>query len=164
MRGLVGALVAVVALAGLTWIATRFSERPADPAKTVAFRPVLAVARQQSPFHVLAPAPVPAGLRATSVDWDGVGHRRSWHVGFLTTNDQYLGLYQGNGPAAPFITASTPAGKRGPWVTVHGARWRELTNSGRGETALVRTSQGITTVVTGTVGLPMLETFVASLH
>jgi Protein of unknown function (DUF4245) len=165
MGGMVGALVAVLGLVavmgGFAWLL----HRPVDnPVKTVNFRAVLAVAREQAPFHVLAPDPVPAGLRATNVSWDGVGGRVSWHVGFLTSGQDYIGLYQGNGPTTAFLDAATPATDRGAPVTVRGKRWMTLTNSDQGETALVRTVNGVTTVVTGTAPEPQLASFIAHLR
>jgi Protein of unknown function (DUF4245) len=163
--GLVGALIAVFGLiavmGGLTWLL----HRPVgDPARTVDYSASLVLAREQAPFHVVFPAPLPSGLRATSVSWDGVGRRVSWHVGFITENQDYIGLYQGNGPAPAYIEASTPATEPGAPVMVDGETWQTLTNSDQGETALVRTVDGVTTVVTGTTDESELATFANRLH
>ena len=49
-------------------------------------------------------------------------------------------------------------------MTIDGQPWRTLTNASRGETALVRTSRGVTTIVTGTADENELTAFVRSLH
>ncbi len=159
--GMVGALIAVIGLIAVVGGFSRFLHSPVDdPARTVDYSASLAIAREQAPFHVVFPAPVPPGLRATSVGWDGLGRRVSWHVGFVTPDKDYVGLYQGNGPAATFVAASTPATDRGAPVTIEGETWQSLTNGAQGETALVRTANGVTTVVTGTVDEAELAAFV----
>jgi uncharacterized protein DUF4245 len=163
--GLVGALIVVIGLivvvGGFTWLLRGPVD---DPARTVDYSASLSLARQQAPFHVVFPTPVPQGLRATSVSWDGLGARVSWHVGFITQDQNYTGLFQGNGPVGDFVSESTPATTPGASVTVAGETWRTLTKSGQGETALVRTVDGVTTVVTGTVDEADLANFVARLR
>lgn len=165
MAGMVGAMVAIMGLIAVMWALSQLTHHdPTDPARTVSYSAALAEARQQSPFPVVAPEPVPPGLRATSVSWDGVGARKSWHLGFLTSHQEYVGLYEGTGPAADFVSASTPATHRGADVDIDGSSWQTLTGSGGSETAFVRTTGGVTTVVTGTADVELLKGFVASLR
>lgn len=162
---MVGAMVAVVGLIAVMWALSLLTHHePADPVPTLNYTAALAEARQQSPFPVLAPEPLPSGLRATSVSWDGVGARKSWHVGFLTPDQEYVGLYEGTGPAAHYVSANTPATTRGGVADIDGVSWQTLTGSGGNETAFVRTTGGVTTVVTGTAGVEVLKEFVASLR
>lgn len=163
--GIVGALIAVIGLIAAVWALSWFQHRAVpNPARTVDYRPALAVARAQSPFRVLAPEPAPRGMRATSVSWDGGGAQKSWQLGFVTDGGDFVGLYEGNGPAADFIDASTPAGTPGPPVSIGGVAWITLTDAGRGETALVRTNSGVTTVVTGTATQAALVSFARALR
>lgn len=161
---MLGAFVAIfgviAALGGMTWFLHRDVE---DPARTIDFRPALAAARAQAPFPVLAPKPVPQGLRATSVTYEGLGASKSWQLGFVTDDGDFIGLYEGNGPADELIDASTPATTPGPPMTIRGEEWLTLHDDARGETALVRTAGGVTTVVTGTVSQPTLVTFAGAL-
>jgi hypothetical protein len=165
VSAMVGAMIAVLGLVavlgGLKWL--QHGDVP-NPARTVSYTASLAEARAQAPFTVLAPEPVPAGLRATSVSWDPVGPHKVWHLGFLTAGNDYLGLYQGTGAVDAFVEAATPATKPGPPVTVAGDAWGSLTSSDGHETALVHTSSGVTTVVTGTVDRAALIAFAASLR
>lgn len=164
-NGLVGALIAVLGLiavvGGLSWLQ---HGKVADPARTVDYAASLARARDEAPFPVVAPSPVPSGLRATSVSWDGAGVLVAWHLGFVTSGDDYLGLYEGNGPAAAFISASTPATDPGPPVTIAGVMWQTLHSPDQAETALLRRANGVTTVVTGTAGETQLEMFAGRLR
>ena len=55
-----------------------FTDVPDDhPVKEVDWKPVLATARQQAPFDVLAPTNLPEGWRATRVNWVPQGSRIS---------------------------------------------------------------------------------------
>lgn len=162
--GLVGALIAVIALIVGIWALSRFQHRDIpDPARTVDFRSDLATARAAAPFDVLAPRAVPPGWRATSASWDGQGPTVSWHLGFLTPAGDYVGLEQGNAPAADFVDAHTPAVEPGAPVTIDGAQWQALSTSDGIEHALVRSQGAVTTLVTGTAPMAELESFAASL-
>lgn len=165
LGGMVGALISVMGLIAFVWALTWFQHRaPANPAATVSYAPALVTARSEAPFHVVAPQPVPAGLRATSVSWDGVGPIVLWQLGFVTPEQAFVGLYQGNGPAGKLIATNTPASQPGPPVTIRGVQWLTLTDPSRGETALVHTQKGVTVLVTGTAGEGRLVSFVRSLH
>jgi hypothetical protein len=163
--GLIGAMIAVLLFIGAIWGLTWFERRPSpDPTPTIQYAAALAEARAEAPFHVVAPAPVPAGLRATSVEWQGTGARKTWQLGFLTPQDEYVGLYQGTGPAGAFIAAHTPASQPGSPALIRNAQWLTLSASDRGEHAFVRTAHGVTIVVTGTASPSVLRQFVAALH
>lgn len=165
MGGMVGAMIAVLGLivvvGGLSWLQRG---QVADPARTVDYADTLVVARDQAPFHVVVPTRALPDLRATSVSWDPVGPRKVWHLGFMTSDHEYIGLYQGTGAVDAFVGSSTPATAPGPPVTVGGDAWRSLTSSDTNEIALVHTSRGITTVVTGTAGEDRLVAFAATLR
>ncbi|MFY9913100.1 MAG: DUF4245 domain-containing protein [Nocardioidaceae bacterium] len=162
MSGLVGALLVSLALIGC-FFAFSFFQRGSstDPAPTVDYTGVLAQARSQAPFPVLAPTSLPAGWRATSVDWSGSGPENSWHLGLLTSQDAYVGLEQGNATAQSFISEHTRANQPGAPVQIAGQTWQTLTAGS--ETALVLTGEGVTTVVTGTASESQLVAFAASL-
>ncbi|MEP6664918.1 MAG: DUF4245 domain-containing protein [Nocardioidaceae bacterium] len=160
--GLVGALVACFLVIVFVWGLTRFQHRGhADPAETVGYSAQLADARAQAPFDVLAPRPTPPGWRATSVTWQGAGPEVSWHLGFLTSRQEYVGLEQGNAIPREFIADRTPADVPGDPVDINGQRWQTL-SSGH-ETALVLEGDEVTTIVTGTASTAELIGFAESL-
>lgn len=162
--GLIGALIAVLVGIAFVWGLSRFQHRdPPNPAPTVNYAAALAQARHESPFHVLAPQPPPAGWRADSVDWRGAGPDVSWHLGFLTSGGAYVGLEQGNALPRDFIPASTPADQPGSPVVIRDQQWLTLTSADGHETALLRVGNHVTTIVTGTAPLSQLTTFAASL-
>ena len=163
--GLIGALVVVLVLIASIWALSRLTDRgTSDPATTVDYSASLAEARHAAPFDVLAPSPAPLGWRATSAEWDGVGPEVSWHLGFLTSDGDYVGLEQGNAPATDFVPASTPATQPADTVMVGAQRWQSLVSDDGDEHALVRQGRGVTTVVTGTAPVSDLLAFAASLR
>lgn len=162
--GMAGALLASMALIAAVWGLTLLQHRgTANPTPTVSYQAALAEARSEASFAVVAPMPQPAGIRATSVSWSPIGARKLWHLGFLTGDDQYIGLYEGTGQVSSFVSAHTPATVPGVPVSIAGARWRTFTDSA-GETAFVHTVSGVTTLVTGTAPRPLLLEFVSRLR
>ncbi|MGI8576460.1 MAG: DUF4245 domain-containing protein [Nocardioidaceae bacterium] len=164
VNGLVGALIAVFVCIAFVWGLSRFQHRdPPNPVPTVDFTAALAQARRESPFHVLAPQPVPVGWRADSVEWQGAGPQVSWHLGFLTPQGQYVGLEQSNALPRDFVPAKTPANRPGNSVTIHHQQWQTLTSANGNETALLYAGNNVTTIVTGTAPLSQLTAFAVSL-
>ncbi len=165
--GLFGALLAAFALIAVIWGLTQLQHRDvANPAKTVDYTATLAQAREQAPFDVLAPAPVPEGWRATTAQWSGAGPVVSWHLGFLTSESRdasYVGLEQGNAIARDFVAENTTADEPGSPVAIAGKRWDTLASSDGDETALVLEGDGVTTVVTGTAPQSELVAFAEAL-
>ena len=162
-NGLVGALIVILLLMGVmaVMIAIQNNRHIDSTPATVDYADTLGQARSQSPFPVLAPASLPTGWHATSVSWSGAGPEKSWHLGMLTNDDQYVGLEQGNQVAHEFIADKTPADEPGPPVEIDGATWQTLTHGD--ETALVLSTNDVTTVVTGTAPESTLVSFVKSL-
>ncbi|HET7173541.1 MAG TPA: DUF4245 family protein [Nocardioidaceae bacterium] len=159
----VAALVVVVAVVAGLWGLGWWQRRtPTNPVPTVRYGATLAQARLVAPFAVLAPAPAPAGWRATSVDWTTHAGKVSWHLGFLTPDDEYVGLEQSNRTPRTFVAVSTTARRAGGSRVIDGQSWRVLLSPS--QRALVHDGPGVTTVVTGTGTLAQLAAFVRTLR
>lgn len=164
MGGLLGALLASLTLLGVVVLPTLLRQSDADdPAPTRDYTADLAQARAQAPFDVLAPQQVPADWRATSARWLGSGPEKSWHLGFLTGDDEYVGLEQGNAVPQSFIEEKTQASRPGSPLEIDGEPWQTLTD-GDTETALVLSERNVTTIVTGTAPESDLVAFADSLR
>jgi hypothetical protein len=165
LGGLIGAMLAALAVIAFVWGLTRFQHRDVDdPVGAVDFSAELTEARSQAPFAVVAPATVPQTWRVTSADFAKTGPVYSWHLGLLTGPDDsadYVGLEQSNAASATFIEESTRADEPGEPVMIEGVEWQQLTKDD--ETALVLAERNETTIVTGTASLDELTTFAASL-
>jgi hypothetical protein len=162
VRSLALLLVVVVVIALVTF-------RPkGQEIQVVDYRATLAGARVGAPFPLLAPDGLGGSWRATSAYFDPPvvpGSRgATWHIGFVTPDNQYAGFEQTDGSAADVLrqvlaspqpegTTTVVAGQ--PW-----ARW----DDGSGHRALVRTTGGTAVVVDGSAGWPELEQLAAALR
>jgi hypothetical protein len=148
--GLIGAILACLALIATIWLLTRFQGaggEDVEPAPTIDYAASLAEAREQAPFEVLAPRSEPRGWRATSVDWELAGPVRTWRLGFVTPGEEFVGLTQSNGSSGDVVEEATPADQPGAPVIVDGETWQTLTSE-EGERAFVYVDDDVTTVVT----------------
>jgi hypothetical protein len=162
--GLIGAIVICLALIAAIWLLIQMQgEGQLEPAPTIDYSDELAEAREQASYDVWAPSPAPPGWRATSADFEAAGPVKSWHLGFLTPEEEYVGLEQSNGPTNDVVQQSTPADQPGEPVSIAGQEWQTLT-SGDGETALVLVDGEVTSVVTGTAPLNELVAFAENLR
>lgn len=160
-----GAMVILVAVV-LGYVAFRELNRadPASPVDEVDYTRTVEFARGQAGFDLLAPARLPEGWRATSVDFVP-GEEGRWHLGMLTDEGQYVGLEQSTASAESMVqTHVDPEAARGGPVTVEGERWRTWTDDS-GDLALVRSTGDTTTLVVGhDVPQAELRAFAAALR
>lgn len=160
------------------------SKKPEDAVQTVDYTIPLAQARRDPdlPFQAQAPTTLPPGWRATSIHADlDPGTQLRWELGFLTSDDQYVGLDQVAGGKgvdgvlqvqAPDATQVSGAGGT---VTAGGYQWQVYVTPDGRRHALVRTTAPVGTaaattpgkvavVVSGTGALSELETLAGSLQ
>jgi hypothetical protein len=166
--GLLGALLACLGLIAVLFALSLFQHRtPKDPAGTISFTAELGQARTQAGFAVLAPRPVPPDLRATSVQWQPVDRIHAyahWHVGFVTTAGDYIGLEQSSAPAGRFVATHTAANLPVRPVVIAGRQWQTLTSKHEVEHAYIWSSHGVTTLVTGTAPPSQMVGFIRHLR
>lgn len=160
MALLAGALIVVAVVIK----ALNPDDEPRLPA-AVEYEPVLAAIRDDYDYRVLAPEPAPDGWRATSVaaDQDEAGDR--WRLGFLTDEEEFVGIEQTDGETETYrgdrLADFVPDGHS----VVDGRRWERLTeDDDHPDRALVQVSDGALTIVRGTVSYDELEDFVALLE
>jgi hypothetical protein len=162
--GMVGAMVVLVLVMAL-FVAFRAVNRtqPENTVEAVDYSRPAEFAREQARFPLLAPAELPEGWRATSVRFTN-GRDQAWHVGFLTGADRYVGLEQADVDAEDLVEEHVDVeATEGRPVTVDGDEWRTWTDAG-GDTALVRETDEVTTLVVGTVDQETLVEFVHTLR
>lgn len=162
-----------VILIPLVVIAVLFTDLPKDkPVAEVDWRSVLTVARRDAPFPVLAPTNLPEGWRATQAEWVRTGEpyrggqpsvRNLWSLGFLTPEQIFVGLDQGDGPPDDLVAEQTRNGTGDGRSTVSGRTWeRRLSPDGRTR-SLVRTEPKVTSIVSGDLPYEALEAYAATL-
>lgn len=135
-----------------------FTTDGGDPVKPVDYARVVEQARPAADFPLAAPETLPTKWRANSARFQ----TNAWHLGVLTDDDEYIGLEQvSTGPKATirrFAQGSTADGT----VEIDGRTW-DVRTGPDGRTTLVRTEDGITTLVNGTAPRSVVEDYVASL-
>jgi hypothetical protein len=162
---MVGAMVVLVAIL-VAWVAFKSltTRQPDHPVQTVDYAQVVAPAKRAASFDLVAPPSLPAGWRATSVNFNDQSAPR-WHLGVLTDEGRYVGLEQSERSVRSMVADYVDErSTRGEPVDVAGRRWATYTDSG-GDLALVRRQGRTTTLVVGhDVPETDLVSFTASLR
>jgi hypothetical protein len=150
-----------------------FTDLPDDrPVKEVDWRPVLATARRDAPFPVLAPTNLPASWRATQAEWVEVGEpfrngepsvRNLWQLGFLNPDDVFIGLDQGDLRADDLVDEQSREGTADGQSTVGGQVWQRLISPDGRTRSLVLRDAKVTTIVSGDLPYAALEAYAATL-
>jgi Protein of unknown function (DUF4245) len=157
----------------LAVIAIIFTNVPRDhPVKEVDWKPVLATARKEAPYQVLAPTNLPDGWRATRVAWVPQGRpylngeaspRNLWQLGFLTPDDAFIDLNQGDAQPEEMVDQQSRAGTADGSSVVAGQSWQRLVSPDGRTRSLVLRGPNVTTVVTADLPYQALEAYVATL-
>lgn len=162
--GLVGAMVVLV-LVVLAFVALRAINRNdvEDPVKAIDYTESLELWQSEAQFPLLTPPELPAGWIATSVSFDK-DKPQAFHLGVLTDERRYIGIEQKRADVASMVSEFVDEGaEEGTTVQAAGALWTVYTDAG-GDTALVSRTDGVTTLVVGTVPQALLVQYVDSLR
>ncbi|GAA4963648.1 DUF4245 domain-containing protein [Yinghuangia aomiensis] len=152
--GVVGIVVVALLIAG------RHSAQ--DPVKRIDYSVKFQQASQDAPYPLLAPTGLPGRWRATSAEYQGMDPAATaWHVGLISPDGDYVAVEQSNGTPAPFVKDKSKNGTAVGERDVAGEQWQ--TYDGDKYRSLVRTKDGVTTVVTGTAPYDALAQFAAAL-
>jgi hypothetical protein len=163
----------VVILVPILLITALFTRNLDDhPVDVVDYRAVLAQARREAPFPVLAPANLPETWRATRAEWIRQGEpyleqpsvRNRWQLGFLSPESVFVSVEQGDVAAGEFVDDVSREGVPDGRSEIDGQRWeRRISPDGRTR-SLVRITPEVTTVVVGDTTYAGLEAFASTLR
>jgi hypothetical protein len=167
MRSLALILIPLVA------ITIFFTNTPGDhPVMDVDWKPVLAKAREEAPFEVLAPANLPPGWRATRVNWVPQGKpylngepspRNLWQLGFLTPDDVFIDLNQGDVRPEEMVDQQSREGAPDGTSMVADQTWQRLISPDGRTRSLVLVGSNATTVLTADLPYEALEAYASTL-
>ncbi len=133
LTALVVVVIGVAAYVGLRGL---LNDNAATPVPTVDYHGWVKSGHQDGKLQILVPHPMPAGWRATSVNY-ATGNDPSWHLGMLTGQGRYVGLEEQWASPSEMVQQYVGAGaSRGKTVGIAGRTWRVWTDS-RGDYALV---------------------------
>jgi hypothetical protein len=88
----------------------------------------------------------------------------TWHAGFMTADDQYAAVEQGQDAPLEWLRAQTNRGREEGTVEVEGQPWRKFVRLDKLQHSLVHERGGVTTIVTGTATFEDLAVLAASLE
>ena len=163
----------VVILIPLLIITFFFTRNVGDhPVTVVDYGPVLAQARQKAPYPVLAPTGLPTTWRATQAEWVPTGDpylngqpsvRNLWELGFLSPENIFIAVNQGDLQPDDFIEVKTREGSPDGTSQIGGQAWeRRISPDGRTR-SLVWSTPKVTTIVVGDTSYEGLEAFASTL-
>jgi hypothetical protein len=157
----------------LAVIAIIFTNVPDDaPVEEVDWKPVLATARQQAPYEVLAPTNLPEGWRATRVNWVPLGRpylngeaspRNLWQIGFLTPQEVYIDLTQGDMRAQEMVDQQSREGTPDGNSVIAGLTWQRLVSADGRTRSLVLRGPATTAIVSANLPYEALEAYATTL-
>ncbi|WP_309505567.1 DUF4245 domain-containing protein [Streptomyces phytophilus] len=164
VRNLVGALTVTCGVSLIVYWGVLPREGDGNEMAAVAYDQELGQARRAAPFPVAAPVGLPDDWRANSVTYRGTGdHGTTWHLGFVTPDDEYVAVEQGSKKADAFIRKVTQQARpTGESRQVAGEEWAHY--RGKAYDALVNKGDGVTTVVTGTGSVQQMERMASALR
>ena len=160
--GMIGAmLLLVLVIAGFVLFRDANRTDPASPVEPVEWRSAASYARDEASFEVLAPRRLPQGWIATSVRYER-GEQETWHLGVLTDEKRYIGLEQSTEPEQTMVERFVDEeAEDGGETDAAGETWQVWRDDT--DTALVRESGGVTTLVVSSLGQTALEEYVEQL-
>ncbi len=143
------------------------------PVNVVDYRSVLAKARQEAPYPVLAPTGLPTSWRPTQAEWVPTGEtylndqpsvRNLWELGFLSPEDVFIAVNQGDLQPDDFLEVKTREGTVDGTSQLGEQAWeRRISPDGRTRSLVWSTPQ-VTTIVVGDTSYEGLEAFAATLN
>lgn len=160
---MVGALLVVLGIVvGLLLLVPR-TNRITQPPVDVAAGARAAASKVD--FTPSVPTGLPAGWRATSVRTTrSTGQVMTWHAGFMTADDQYAAVEQGQDVPAEWVRSQTNRAREEGTRDVEGVPWRAFVRLDKLQNSLLHQQGDVTTIVTGTADFADLALLAASLE
>ena len=162
--------VILIPLVLIIWF---FSRNLGDyPVQEVDYQPVLAQARREAPYPVLAPVGLPSTWRPTQVAWvpkgqphlnDQASVRNLWQLGFLDPSDIYISVNQGDERPEQFVANVTRDGLVDGKSSIGERTWVRYVSPDERTRSLVLAEAKVTTVVVGDTTYEGLEAFAGTL-
>jgi len=158
-------LIAVILAVTLLFVPGLLHPSKSQRVQPVDYSDVVIGFKQVTGQLAYAPTNLPTTWKATSRSLTHKGSYAHMHVGFVAPDNNYAGLDEATGDPTTFVQSIL--GHRGltqtATTTINGSTWSERTSQ-RGETSLVRTTKGLTVVITGSTNPANQQALAASLQ
>ncbi|WP_139209897.1 DUF4245 domain-containing protein [Microlunatus flavus] len=159
----------VVILVPLVLVTLFFTRDVGDhPVTVVDWQPVAATARSEAPYPVLTPVNLPPGWRAVQATWVKTGEpylngepsaRNLWKLGFLTSDDVFIGLAQGDLQPDELVRDETREGVADGQSVVGDQTWERFVSPDGRTRSLVDREPKVTTVISADLPYEALDTY-----
>ncbi|WP_081975102.1 DUF4245 domain-containing protein [Modestobacter caceresii] len=163
IRSLLPLLVICLVIVGVTAL----RQNPTDPVRDVDPASAQRAAAERADYELLVPTDLPDGWRSTSVRTNAgsvqAGAPVTLEIGWFTPSEEYAGYVVSDDPSAPALADVLDGATADGTEQVDGQSWERL-DTQRGETALTRTADGATLVVSGSASEEELATLAGSLE
>lgn len=156
---------AVIATVGVIML---LAWRPQEEVKQqVDYETAVASAVIAQTWPISVPKSVPSGYQATSArlepeSYGAVGDVR-WILGFQTSENEYVSLWQSDGPVSRVVAPATNSALCTSTVSINGSNWQKCEIDKPLTRAFVKTEGEVTSIVSGTAPWDELLVFAESL-
>lgn len=156
---------AVIATVGVIML---IAWRPQQEVKQqVDYKSAVASAVLAQTWPISVPKILPAGYQATSarIEPESYGEPGDirWILGFQTNSDEYVSLWQSDGPITKVVSAATNSADCASTEIINGVTWQKCETDKPLTRAYVKTEGEVTSIVSGTAQWDELLRFAESL-
>lgn len=150
-----------------------FSRIPEPTINRVDWQPLVAQARKEARFRVLAPTNLPDTWIATRARWTRAGQpgiddqpvpSDTLALGFLNPEKIYIALDQRAKPARGYVTQVTRAGRPEGEQAIGNLTWQRLISADGRTRSLLLATPDVTAIVSGDTSYAGLAAFVTTLQ
>jgi Protein of unknown function (DUF4245) len=156
-------MVVLALIVAVAWGCSQFWESdPETPVRRVDYTSELREARSRADYDVLAPRGLPSGWRATSVDVTASERSLDWHLGFVSPDDEYVGLEQSDGDLPPGVRRASDGREPDNTLQIGGRTWDVFDPDGT-DAVLVHVDGDVSTAVVSSGGVALASEFAGAL-
>lgn len=134
---------------------------------TVDYESAVANATAQQIWPVLVPQSLPTGYEATSARFEpesyGAPGEVRWYLGFQTANDEFISLWQSDGPLKKIVAAASNSAECNEVAQIAEASWTKCETEDPLTRTFYKSDGEVTTIVSGTASWEELTAFATSL-
>ena len=135
---------------------------------SVDYQDALRAAKNESSWAILAPSVIPNGYKVTQARFEpesyGQAGTARWYLGFQTSNDEYLSLWQSDGPTDAIVNAASNGGVCAETVKIQNVEWTSCFQKKPLARVLYRVDDEQTIVISGTASAQELREFASLLR
>jgi len=162
VRDMVLSLGVVLAVVAIVFLIT-LRQTP-EAVKVIDAGPVLQAVQVNAPYPAVVPGTI-EGWRITSARVSAPGESPfRWHVGYFTSTDRYAAAGQSSGSKQAYLNDERAGGTEVGTVRINGTTWTKIEREDGARRSLVRSADGVTTLVTGGGDFDELATLAKTLR